>query len=884
MNYERLNIQDFVDKWDVAKVQHLEDGIVANEEAIERYHNDSVVEMQADWEQSDETAKDYVKNRTHYKETKTYSIANNFETTYNERYYEGDEVSRYLEPNNFSCNLSMEGKESTSLKVFVNGESIKVVDYFVDAYQAYWNLENNLRISYSSYGPKGESSEPQFSWRVMLLDGFEAVDGQKFNLTVTVDGVTYVPIDEKYMPKSVLEWQQPVDWNCNDVNDPTYVKNRTHYDYWAQGNKIYDYENFEDKGTLPYTFQVTAEGGDWLGGHGFMYNGCLFNGDSNWEIIGEEYDETLEIWKMKRKCQQTQTRYENEETLTINATSYSQHVPEKVEWVDFITIDCEYKGPWGIQLYEAEIRSKTLDKRFLADFSVEKDWNINDSTNPRYIENRTHYAYLGQGEGLLFVEYDTNWYDGYNLLPYTQVIQSDLVKTECPGYWLGREAGYWINIGDPNNPASYLLDAYSDWKKIGEEDNIIIYQCQHETEYPCTLTVAVQPVEGSSNEYKVELRSATFYGDAHYGVKTAKKTYKTLDIEYLPDGLPNDIDWNESNETSRSYIRNRPCYEKEVVYTTIFDSTITESPYQIDSQLLDSKSTFRIICSDTEEITETKAYSWKEESGDEGYYLITTPSVEIKTNWYRSEGGFTTITIKEGFEVPYNVMIQMMVEPAMIKQLDEKFIPDTIARKVDIENITFPVTSVNGQTGDVDITNDLNALDSKLDALDSKLDALKWSDLGETITEDQLVYANDENIGIILNNGQPGIEGTKLSIGDTCRVNTGGILAMVWEEEFTAIVDENYSLRSSNSSYSITYNSLDNTYTVSDGTSEQETLPGTILITKLASSTINIIDEKYIPDTIARAPKATLNYVTEAPTAEQYNALLDILKEAGILV
>lgn len=184
---------------------------------------------------------------------------------------------------------------------------------------------------------------------------------------------------------------------------------------------------------------------------------------------------------------------------------------------------------------------------------------------------------------------------------------------------------------------------------------------------------------------------------------------------------------------------------------------------------------------------------------------------------------------------------------------------------------------------DVDITNDLNALDSKLDALESKLDALKWSDLGETMTEDQLVYASDENIGVILNNSQPGIEGTKLSIGDTCRVNTGGFLAMTWEEEFTAIVDENYSLRSSNNSYSITYNSLDNTYTVSDGTSEQNTLPGTILITKLASSIINIIDEKYIPDTIARAPKAILEDVVEAPTAEQYNALLQVLRDAGIL-
>jgi hypothetical protein len=179
----------------------------------------------------------------------------------------------------------------------------------------------------------------------------------------------------------------------------------------------------------------------------------------------------------------------------MNATSYSQYVPEKGEYVRFITIDCEYEGYRGIQLYEAEMRSKTIDKRFLPDLSVEKDWGINDSTNPRYIENRTHYSYLGQGKDLLFKEYDTHLqYNDYNYLPYTQIIQSDLTEADCSGYWLGRDAGYWINLGNPSSPQSHLIDAYSDWKKIDEEENnIIIYQCEIEFDgwYSCILTVAV---------------------------------------------------------------------------------------------------------------------------------------------------------------------------------------------------------------------------------------------------------------------------------------------------------------------------------------------------------------------------------------------------------
>ena len=51
-----------------------------------------------------------------------------------------------------------------------------------------------------------------------------------------------------------------------------------------------------------------------------------------------------------------------------------------------------------------------------------------------------------------------------------------------------------------------------------------------------------------------------------------------------------------------------------------------------------------------------------------------------------------------------------------------------------------------------------------------------------------------------------------------------------------------------------------------------------------AAKVYSPLDEEYIPNTIARAPGATLDYVTETPTAEQYNALLDVLKQTGILI
>lgn len=71
MSYERLELIDGVTKWDTEKVQHLEDAIIKNENDIQKYHNDTVVEMQADWDQNDETAKDYIKNRPFYVEHST---------------------------------------------------------------------------------------------------------------------------------------------------------------------------------------------------------------------------------------------------------------------------------------------------------------------------------------------------------------------------------------------------------------------------------------------------------------------------------------------------------------------------------------------------------------------------------------------------------------------------------------------------------------------------------------------------------------------------------------------------------------------------------------------------------------------------------------------
>jgi hypothetical protein len=190
--------------------------------------------------------------------------------------------------------------------------------------------------------------------------------------------------------------------------------------------------------------------------------------------------------------------------------------------------------------------------------------------------------------------------------------------------------------------------------------------------------------------------------------------YKTLDVEYLPEGFPNNIDWNENNETSRSYIRNRPCYEKEIEYKTIFQNTITENYYYEDSGLCFIGHQYRIICND--EMIDATPIA---EPSEDGYpsYIILTPSIRIRTYNLGGEGWTTTLTTQGDFTAPYEITIQEII-PAELKQLDDKFIPDTIARTSEV------VTSINGQTGDVSLL-----LDDFVDR-----DALKEYVKGEPIT------------------------------------------------------------------------------------------------------------------------------------------------------
>ena len=721
----------------------------------------------ADWEQNDPTAKDYVKNRTHYKRTEKIVIVEGFET---ETYEQKGEL--YLTNTIIHSNYMPTAEEMQELRININAQPARIIaSEYSDTY-GQWVTSDGIIVTYGG--------KP--TWHVSFNQKrFDVLPGQSFVIDIYAKQIQYIPLDEKYLPSSVLE--QP-DWKCNNTDSSAHIKNRTHYDYWVfTDNCIYNYDSYYNPGHLPYIFEVVPDENDFLGGHGFFYNELLFNSDSDWKITGEEYDEDLGSWKTKYECQQIKHsphEGDGDEILTMTAITYSQYDVDQGKRKYFVNIDCTFRGTTGgIVLYEAEMRSKTLDKRFLADFTVVKDWSVNDENDSGYINNRTHYPYKGPGTFIYGERYEFNGehneFITQGSLPYEQIIESDLSENEAPGYWLGSMGGYYLSGYE-----SLIADAYSDWRRVDTIDDITSYRCGNDGSL--SVEVNVQPI--GSNSYRVILtRAWTDFSDYGYQVYTLGLKYKQLDEVYLPDTVAREPNWEENNPYSPSYIKNRPFY---VEYSRV-----------------------------------------------------------------------------EPYEPIYHPM-------------NEKFIPDTIARVTDIPAMDTTLISEGAAA-------DAKAVGEAISNLIGDLESLTWSDLGENvISEEQLVFRDDDFVGV---STYDGIEGTSLSVGDTCKVIlSGDILLPGLKSECIVTIDENYSftIMGYSDGFKMTYNNETNQYKF-ERIGEQPLPVGTISIIKLGQVEVTEIDEKYIPDTIARAPKAVLEDVTEAPTAEQYNALLAILRQAGIL-
>ena len=249
MSYERLQITDHVDKWDVAKVQHLEDAIIANEIAI----NNAGGGAQADWSENDPNSASYIKNRICYSVDGGDLVIDNVNFTYTEKQTEEESYLVVVPSNNsyyeVSSNIDL---ANTPVVIIIDNEEYECesahmwganawcwqYDYFnADFHRLFYNTDTH-------------------EWRI--TGRHDETQSYPYTKTISVrlKKEDIVPLEDKYIPTSVARLRDiqeipQADWNYNEnTNKHRYIKNRTHYKTPAPDKKLSGTNNEE---TWSYT-------------------------------------------------------------------------------------------------------------------------------------------------------------------------------------------------------------------------------------------------------------------------------------------------------------------------------------------------------------------------------------------------------------------------------------------------------------------------------------------------------------------------------------------------------------------------------------------------------------------------------------------------------
>lgn len=201
---------------------------------------------------------------------------------------------------------------------------------------------------------------------------------------------------------------------------------------------------------------------------------------------------------------------------------------------------------------------------------------------------------------------------------------------------------------------------------------------------------------------------------------------KRIDEKYLPKNIK--ADWDTNDETDLSYINNRTHWTEEIIENIIPETTVTfgaaTSPGKDTGTATGSATQIYPEFNEVFDVEwnginyHLKVGSYTKTDGSFGHGIGNTGMFGGSSKPYPFLIGF--LTEAEAAAAGYTYMVWVNdgstsatfsvsgVTGEEVHQLDQKFIPDTIARVEDINtainNITHPITSVNGQTGDVEIT------------------------------------------------------------------------------------------------------------------------------------------------------------------------------------
>lgn len=381
-----------------------------------------------------------------------------------------------------------------------------------------------------------------------------------------------------------------------------------------------------------------------------------------------------------------------------------------------------------ISYLETDSTTKILDEKYIPDTIarksdiVQSDWNENEESSFSFIKNRPFYeidhsiSWDGNTDGLECVQLDneTSIYKVSDYIPTIEELigQFVIMQTVVDGTIL---------------PKKEIMIGSNDIIKV-PNSNVLIVE----------FGIFVIP------EDNITFDSIQFSHKGVYFTKmvSSKTTYisnmgiinlKCIDEKYLPKSIK--ANWDTNDEADLSYINNRTHWTEQIIENIIPETTVTfgaATKPGYDTGTATGSATqiypeygevFDVEWNGTNYHLEVGSYT--KTGGSSGHGIGNTGMFGGSQKSYPFLIGF--LTEAEAAAAGYTYMVWVNdgstsatfsvsgITGEEVHQLDQKFIPDTIARVEDINtainNITHPITSINGQTGDVVLTaSDVGAL------------------------------------------------------------------------------------------------------------------------------------------------------------------------------
>lgn len=316
------------------------------------------------------------------------------------------------------------------------------------------------------------------------------------------------------------------------------------------------------------------------------------------------------------------------------------------------------------------------------------DWNQNDSTANDYIKNRPFYT-EGKNTTLLSEQEITFSSDGYELsfpieIDKNYIVEFDGVQYKCKAYKKEIIAGeIYIPCINTTSDIFYIEGTYMHASDNAThtvaiyEYNTIVKTLDEEFIPDTIARTSDVPIVDQILDLNNLTTNAISSRSVGYALNSIHSSISSInnDIDLLHD---NPSDWDLNDASSPGYIRNKTHY---IIYNTRQEITATDLGIALGDPNNTNKYTFKI-----DNLLYTK-YSISYDSSDtaQRYPIVTAGTYRVKVDKTGS-----TSPVYTPSDVTWTIYSQSVLS---IKQLDEQFIPDTIARTSDIPTTDTDVTA-----------------------------------------------------------------------------------------------------------------------------------------------------------------------------------------------